>query len=92
MTAGVVRPTDGPAYTRRMLIASLAADHAPPQTGFSLVNLLILVVVVAIAFPLVKYVRGSARRTRRERWAREDEELRRQQTQRPEPRDPRDLP
>lgn len=48
------------------------ADQSPWQ-GFSVTNLLILIVVVAILWPLMRWLRRRISESRRERWAREGE-------------------
>ena len=45
---------------------------APEQNGFSFTNLLILVIVIAVLYPVQKKIRDTLSRQRRERWARED--------------------
>ncbi|MCU1538878.1 MAG: hypothetical protein JWP82_3229 [Humibacillus sp.] len=45
---------------------------APEQHGFSFTNLLILLVVAAVIYPVQKRIRETLSRQRRERWARED--------------------
>jgi len=52
---------------------SLLVDAAAQQGGFSWVNLAILVVVALVAWPLYKKLRASISRSRRERWAREEQ-------------------
>ena len=43
--------------------------------GFSAVNLLILVVVVAVVYPVYRWSRRRLSERRRERWAREETDL-----------------
>jgi hypothetical protein len=59
------------------------------QPVFSVANLVILVIVAAIVYPLQKKLREVVSRRRRERWAEEDRrtELERGQADRPAPRD-----
>jgi hypothetical protein len=52
------------------------------QPGFSLTNLLILAVAVAVLYPVQKKIREVASRRRRKRWAREDREAEEQLRQR----------
>lgn len=44
----------------------------PAETGFSFVNLAILIVVALVVFPGYRCLRTSISTQRRERWARED--------------------
>ena len=44
-----------------------------PWQGFSFTNLLILIVVLAILWPLMRWVRRKVSESRRQRWAREAE-------------------
>ena len=44
----------------------------PAETGFSFVNLAILVVVALVVFPGYRWLRSSISTQRRERWAREE--------------------
>jgi Tfp pilus assembly protein PilX len=48
------------------------ADQMPWQ-GFSFTNLLILIVVLAILWPVMRWVRRRVSENRRQRWAREAE-------------------
>jgi hypothetical protein len=41
--------------------------------GFSITNLLILIAILAVLWPLMRWLRRRASKSRRERWAREDE-------------------
>lgn len=49
----------------------VTADPAPAGEGFSVLNLLILVAVVAVGWPLYRALRKRLSRSRRERWARD---------------------
>jgi hypothetical protein len=51
--------------------ALVSADPAPGTSGFSFVNLLVLVLVVALGWPLYQLMRRTVSRRRRERWERE---------------------
>jgi hypothetical protein len=59
------------------------------QPVFSVANLVILIVVAAIVYPLQKKLRQVVSRRRRERWAEEDRvaELEREQADQPAPGD-----
>ena len=48
------------------------ADQMPWE-GFSVNNLLILIVILAILLPLMRWIRRRVSDSRRERWAREDD-------------------
>ena len=65
------------------------ATAAAGQPGFSPVNLIILLVAVALLYPLQKKLRESVSRRRRERWAEEDRlaQLERDARDRPAPTD-----
>ncbi len=49
----------------------LTVDVAPAGEGFSVVNLLLLVLVVAIGWPVYQRIRKTLSRRRHERWERE---------------------
>lgn len=49
-------------------------DTVPANPGFSWVNLLILVIVAAVAWPLYTRLRDKISRDRKARWAREEQE------------------
>ena len=51
----------------------LTADTVPQSGGFSFVNLVVLLVVAALAWPLWRRLRKSVSKNRRERWAREEQ-------------------
>ena len=51
----------------------LTADTVPQPGGFSFVNLLVLLVVAALVWPLWRRLRASVSRNRRARWAREEQ-------------------
>lgn len=53
------------------MIELLTADAAPTGSGFSVLNLLILVALVAVAWPLYRSLRTRLSRRRHERWARD---------------------
>lgn len=53
------------------MLATLATATSNPP-AFSVTNLLILLVVGAIVYPLQKKLRQNVSRRRRERWAEED--------------------
>ena len=44
-----------------------------PWEGFSVNNLLILIVILAVVWPLMRWIRRRVADSRRERWAREDD-------------------
>ena len=48
------------------------ADQMPWE-GFSVNNLLILIVILAILLPLMRWIRRRVSESRRERWAQEDD-------------------
>ena len=48
------------------------ADQMPWE-GFSVNNLLILIVVLAVVWPLMRWIRRRVAEGRRERWAREND-------------------
>jgi flagellar biosynthesis/type III secretory pathway M-ring protein FliF/YscJ len=56
--------------------SSLTIDAAAEQGGFSWVNLGVLVLVILVLWPLYRKLRDSISRSRRERWAREEQENR----------------
>ncbi len=70
-------------YNLPMPVAMLSAMHsamhsamvadAAPQGGFAWVNLVILVVVGAVTWPIYRLLRDRISRNRRERWAREED-------------------
>ena len=49
------------------------ADQMPWQ-GFSVTNLLILIVILAVLWPVMRWLRRRASESRRARWAREEEQ------------------
>jgi flagellar biosynthesis/type III secretory pathway M-ring protein FliF/YscJ len=49
-----------------------SADQLPWQ-GFSVTNLLILIVILAVLWPLMRWLRRRVSEGRRERWAREED-------------------
>ena len=49
------------------------ADQMPWQ-GFSFTNLLILLVILAVLWPLMRWLRRRISENRRERWAGEDDD------------------
>ncbi|HEU4330544.1 MAG TPA: hypothetical protein VFR40_05460 [Lapillicoccus sp.] len=49
-----------------------SADQMPWE-GFSVTNLLILIVILAVLWPLMRWLRRRASESRRERWAREED-------------------
>jgi hypothetical protein len=53
------------------VLTLLTADPAPAGEGFSVTNLLLLVLVVAVAWPAYQWLRRTLSRRRRERWERE---------------------
>ena len=55
----------------RTVIQLVAADQTAAGGGFSLLNLLILVAVVVVGWPVYRVVRKRLTRRRHERWARE---------------------
>ena len=59
------------AYHRRMPLLT-SADQMPWE-GFSVNNLLILIVVLAVVWPLMRWIRRRVGVGRRERWAREND-------------------
>lgn len=52
----------------------MSADPAPAAAGFSWLNLVVLLVIAAVAYPLYRVIRERISRSRRERWAREEEQ------------------
>ena len=52
-----------------------SADQIPWE-GFSVDNLLILIVILAILWPLMRWIRRRVSDSRRARWAHEDAEIR----------------
>ena len=71
---------------------TLAAAGQQPQQGLSWINVAILVLVLAVCWPLLQRIRKKARDSRRARWAREDAEHEARLRNHPEPSDPRKLP
>ena len=59
------------AYHPRMPLLT-AADPTAGQ-GFSFTNLLILIVILAVLWPLMRWVRRRVSKRRRERWAQEED-------------------
>ena len=59
------------AYHRRMPLLTVADQM--PWEGFSVNNLLILIVILAILLPLMRWIRRRVSESRRERWAQEDD-------------------
>ena len=53
------------------MLTLLTDDPAPAGEGFSVTNLLLLVLVVAVAWPAYQWLRRTLSRRRRERWERE---------------------
>jgi hypothetical protein len=51
----------------------LAVADQMPWEGFSVNNLLILIVILAVVWPLMRWIRRRVADSRRERWAREDD-------------------
>jgi hypothetical protein len=70
-------------------VSATLATAATDQPAFSVANLLILLVVAAVLYPLQKKLRESVSRRRRERWAEEDRRaaLERDQGDGPSPTD-----
>lgn len=70
------------------MLATLATATSNQPT-FSATNLIILLVVAAVVYPLQKKLRQVVSRRRKERWAEEDRlaELEREQQDRPQPPD-----
>ena len=54
------------------MLHRLPIADPPPAQGFSWANLLILVVVVAVLWPLLRYLRRRLSRQRRRRWAQDE--------------------
>lgn len=54
-----------------MMIGLLTDDLAPAGEGFSVLNLLVILAVVAVGWPLYQALRRRLSRRRRERWARD---------------------
>jgi hypothetical protein len=67
------------------VLASLATATSNPPV-FPVANLVILIVVAAVVYPLQKKLRETVSRRRKERWAEEDRlaELAREEQDRPE--------
>ncbi len=74
------------------MLSSVLTAAPASQQGFNWVNLIILVLIIAVAYPLLKKIRTKASESRRERWAREDAERDARIREHPEPSDPRKLP
>jgi len=55
------------------MLSMLTADTVPQPGGFSFVNLLVLLVVAGLVWPLWRRLRASVSRNRRERWAHEEQ-------------------
>ena len=55
------------------MLSMLIADTVPQSGGFSLANLIVLLVVAGLAWPLWRRLRASVSKNRRERWAREEQ-------------------
>jgi uncharacterized membrane protein len=55
------------------VLATLTGATTPPPSGFSFTNVIVLVLVVAVLYPVQKKIRDSVSRHRRERWAREED-------------------
>lgn len=53
------------------MLTLLSADPAPAGQGFSVTNLLLLVLVVAVGWPAYQWLRRTLSRRRRERWERD---------------------
>ncbi|HEY8307863.1 MAG TPA: hypothetical protein VIG79_14430 [Lapillicoccus sp.] len=51
----------------------LSSADQTPWEGFSVNNLLILIVILAILWPLMRWIRRRVSDSRRERWAHEDD-------------------
>ncbi|MEP6630461.1 MAG: hypothetical protein ABJA89_08310 [Lapillicoccus sp.] len=49
----------------------VSADGAPAGEGFSVTNLLLVLLVLAVAWPAYQWLRRTLSRRRRERWQRE---------------------
>jgi hypothetical protein len=54
------------------MLATLAAADAAHRSGFSVVNLAILALVLILVVPVVSRLRDQASRRRRARWAEEE--------------------
>ncbi|MEP6799220.1 MAG: hypothetical protein ABI890_13790 [Lapillicoccus sp.] len=54
-------------------LPGLSADASPQGSGFSWTNLVIVIIIAAVAWPIYRRIRTSISRGRRERWAREEE-------------------
>ena len=52
----------------------LAGADQMPWQGFSFTNLLILLVILAVLWPLMRWLRRKISENRRQRWAGEDDE------------------
>jgi hypothetical protein len=52
----------------------LAGADQMPWQGFSSTNLLILLVILAVLWPLMRWLRRKVSENRRQRWAAEDDE------------------
>ncbi len=53
------------------MLTLLTADPAPAGTGFSVTNLLLVFLVLAVGWPAYQWLRRTLSRRRRERWERE---------------------
>jgi len=67
------------------VLATLPSATNPPV--FSVTNLVILILVAAVVYPLQKKLRQSVSRRRRERWAEEDRMAQRELDERDGPGD-----
>ena len=53
------------------MFTALVAAETPTRSGFSFTNLLVLIVLLAIAVPLIRKLRRSASEKRKRRWAKD---------------------
>ena len=53
------------------MFTTLVAAETPTRSGFSFTNLLVLIVLLAIAVPLIRKLRRSASEQRKRRWAKD---------------------
>ncbi|MFM6850884.1 MAG: hypothetical protein ACKOVB_17465 [Terrabacter sp.] len=73
------------------MLATLATATSN-QPSFSVTNLIILIVVAAVVYPLQKKLRESVSRRRKERWAEKDRLADLQRDQQDGPEHPDQLP
>ncbi|GAB3875707.1 hypothetical protein [Terrabacter terrigena] len=73
------------------MLATLATATSNPP-AFSVTNLIILIVVAAVVYPLQKKLREAVSRRRKERWAEEDRQAQLEREKQDGPQRPDDTP